>query len=169
MRLLGSISVILVLLVLLAACGSLPQPVVEHRPAPAASQAAQVAGEALLVEAIDADRAVQAGTETVFDFMVVNATGQPMPVVFALEHADGQRWRTALCVDKQCLLGDGSGRSLTDPVILPPYLEQGFKAHVFVDAAALPGQQTGLTLRVEPQISDAMPRSVTLRAQVVEQ
>ncbi len=108
MRLLGSISVILVLLVLLAACGSLPQPVVEHRPAPAAGQAAQASGDALLVEAIDADRAVQAGTEAVFDFMVVNATGQPMPVVFALEHADGQRWRTSLCVDKQCLLGDGN-------------------------------------------------------------
>lgn len=169
MRLLGSISVILVLLVLLAACGSLPQPVVEHRPAPAAGQAAQASGDALLVEAIDADRAVQAGTEAVFDFMVVNATGQPMPVVFALEHADGQRWRTSLCVDKQCLLGDGNEPSLTDPVILPPYLEQGFKAHLFVDAAARPGQQTALTLRVEPQSSEAMAHSVTLRAQVVEQ
>jgi hypothetical protein len=69
-------------------------------------------------------------------------------------------------VDKQCLLGDGSEPSVTDPVILPPYLEQAFKAHVFVDAAARFGQQTALTLRVEPLVEAAMPRSVTLSAQV---
>ncbi len=120
----------------------------------------------LLVEALDADRTVQPGAEEVFDFKVVNASGQPMPVVIALEHAAGQRWRTSLCVDKQCLLGDGSEPSVTDPVILPPYLEQAFKAHVFVDAAARSGQQTALTLRVEPLVETALPRSVTLSARV---
>jgi hypothetical protein len=57
---------------------------------------------------------------------------------------------------------------VTDPVVLPPYLEQAFKAHVFVDAAARFGQQTALTLRVEPQINDGMSRSLALRARVVE-
>jgi hypothetical protein len=119
-----------------------------------------------LVDAIDADRLVQPGAEEEFDFKVVNATGLPMPVVIALEHADGQRWHTSLCVEKQCLLGDGSEPSVTDPVVLPPYLEQAFKAQLFVDAAARPGQQTALTLRVEPLVEAAMPRSVTLSAQV---
>ena len=153
-------------LVLLAACRGLPQPVLEQSAAPAAHQASQASSDALLVEAINGDRAVQPGTEEVFDFKVVNATDQPMPVVIALEHADGQRWRTSLCVDKQCLLGDGSEPSITDPLILPPYLEQAFKAHVFVDAAARSGQQTVLTLSVEPLVEAAIPRSVTLLAQV---
>jgi hypothetical protein len=124
------------------------------------------ANSLLLVEAIDAVRAVQPGAEAVFDFKVVNASDQLMPVVIALEHAGGQRWRTSLCVEKQCLLGDGSEPSVTDPVFLPPYLELGFKAHVFVDAAARSGQQTALTLRVEPLVETAVPRNVTLSAQV---
>ncbi|MFZ2359562.1 MAG: hypothetical protein WA040_09455 [Anaerolineae bacterium] len=140
----------------------------ERDGAPAAAEAVQAWSDALLIEAIDADRAVQPGAEEVIDFKVVNATGQPMPVVIALEHAGGQRWRTSLCVDKQCLLGDGSEPSVTDPVILPPYLEQAFKAHVFVDAAARSGQQTVLTLSVEPQTGDGMPHSVALRARVIE-
>jgi hypothetical protein len=155
---------------LLAGCASLAQPagpaVHVGQEGAAVFDAMTAADSLLLVEAIDADRMVQPGAEEVFDFMVVNATGQPMPVVIALEHADGQRWRTSLCVDKQCLLGDGSEPSVTDPVILPPYLEQAFKAHVFVDAAARFGQQTAFTLRVEPLVEAAMPRSVTLSAQV---
>ncbi len=130
------------------------------------SGAMTVADSLLLVEAMDADRAVQPGAEEVFDFKVVNASGQPMPVVIVLDHAGGQHWRTSLCVEKQCLLGDGSEPSVTDPVILPPYLEQAFKAHVFVDAAAQPGQQTALTLRVEPLVEAALAKSVTLAAQV---
>jgi len=162
------ISVTLLLLVLLAACGNLPQPVSERDIAPAASQISQVSSDALLVEAINADRTVQPGADEVFDFKMVNTTGQPLSVVVVLEHADGQRWRTSLCVEKQCLLGDGSEPSVTDPVTLSPYLEQPFQAHVFVDAAARPGQSTAFTLRVEPQISDGMSRSVTLRARVAE-
>ena len=166
MRSLRIFSLIALLLVLLSACRSLPRPVLERDGAPAAAEAVQAWSDALLIEAIDADRAVQPGAEEVIDFKVVNATGQPMPVVIALEHAGGQRWRTSLCVDKQCLLGDGSEPSVTDPVILPPYLEQAFKAHVFVDAAAQPGQQTALTLRVEPLVEAALAKSVTLAAQV---
>jgi hypothetical protein len=157
-------------IVLLAGCASPARPV-EHavnsgQQGAAASGEMAAADSLLLVEAIDADRAVQPGAEEVFDFKVVNASDQPMQVVIALEHVAGQRWRTSLCVDKQCLLGDGSEPSVTDPVILPPYLEQAFKAHVFVDAAARPGQQTALILRVEPLVEAAMPRSVTLSAQV---
>ena len=124
------------------------------------------ANSLLLVEARDAERAVQPGAEEVFDFKVVNASGQPMPVVIALEHAAGQRWRTSLCVEKQCLLGDGSEPSVTDPVVLPPYLEQAFEAHLFVDAAARSGQQTALTLRVEPLTEAAKPQSIILAALV---
>lgn len=159
-------------IVLLAGCASPAQPagpaVYVGQEGAAVSDVTTAADSLLLVEAIDADRTVQPGAETVFDFKVVNASDQPMPVVLVLEHAAGQRWRTSLCVDKQCLLGDGNEPSVTDPVILPPYLEQAFKAHVFVDAAARSGQQTGLTLRVEPQINDGMSRSVALRARVVE-
>ena len=120
----------------------------------------------LTVRAYDNDRVVEADSDETFDFLVVNNTSQSLPVVFVLEHSDGQRWRTSLCVDKQCLLGDGSEPSVTDPLILPPYLEQAFKVHVFVDATARSGQQTALTLRVEPLVEAAMPRSVTLSAQV---
>lgn len=162
----------MVVIVLLAGCVNPAQPAdpgVDSGQEGAARSGEMAASTSLLlVEAIDADRTVQAGTEAVFDFKVVNASDQPMPVVLVLEHAAGQRWRTSLCVDKQCLLGDGNEPSVTDPVILPPYLEQAFKAHVFVDAAARSGQQTGLTLRVEPQINDGMSRSVALRARVVE-
>jgi len=120
----------------------------------------------LTVRAYNKDRVVQADSDETFDFLVVNNTSQSLPVVFVLEHSDGQRWRTSLCVDKQCLLGDGGEPSVTDPLILPPYLEQAFKVHVFVDATARSGQQTALTLRVEPLVEAAMPRSVTLSAQV---
>lgn len=156
------VSVTILVIALLAACARPAQPGGDA----AAPGALAAADSLLVVEAINADRAVQPGAEEVFDFKVVNATDQPVPVVIALEHADGQRWRTSLCVDKQCLLGDGSEPSVTDPVVLPPYLEQAFKAHVFVDAAARLGQQTALTLSVEPLDETALPRSVTLTAQV---
>lgn len=162
------------ILVLLTACASPAQPVelasvsgeADAAATPLAGVASYVADEALLLEATRPDRVVQPGADEVFDFKVVNTTDQPMPVVIALEHTGGQRWRTSLCVDKQCLLGDGSEPSVTDPVTLPPYLEQAFKAHVFVDAAARSGQQTALTLRVEPLAEALIARSVTLSAQV---
>ncbi len=169
-----SVSVIVLILLFLAACGSPAQPA-EDTVAPAQGAALAVPLEgvasyatdgALLLEAVDADRAVQPGAEEVFDFKLVNTTRQPLSVVVVLEHADGERWRTSLCVDKQCLLGDGSEPSITDPVVLPPYLEQAFKAHVFIDEAARPGQRTALTLRVEQQTGDATPQGLTLSARV---
>jgi hypothetical protein len=165
------ISATMFVFVLLAGCISPArpaEPAVDSGQQGSAASGEVAADSLLLVEAIDVERAVQPGDEAVFDFKVVNATDQPMPVVMVLEHTAGQRWRTSLCVDKQCLLGDGSEPSVTDPVILPPYLEQAFKAHVFVDATARPGQQTALTLRVEPQTGNGMPHSVALRARVIE-
>ena len=169
-----SVSVILLALLFLAACGSPAQSVEDSvaqaqgaaAAAPLEGVASYATDGALLLDAPRADRAVQPGADEVFDFKMVNTTGQAMPVVVVLEHADGQRWRTSLCVEKQCLLGDGSEPSITDPVILPPYLEQPFQAHVFVDAAARPGQSTALTLRVEPLTEAAKPQSVILAAQV---
>jgi hypothetical protein len=167
-------SATMLVIALLAACASPAQPVelasvsgeADAAAAPLAGVASYIADGALLVEAVRPDRVVQPGADEVFDFKMVNTTGQPLSVVVALEHVDGQRWRTSLCVENQCLLGDGSEPSVTDPVILPPYLEQAFKAHLFVDAAARSGQQTALTLRVEPLLETAMRRSVTLSAQV---
>jgi hypothetical protein len=169
-----SISAIVLILFFLAACSSPSQPAEDVvAPAQGAAVVAPLEGVAsyatdgaLLLEAPRADRAVQPGADEVFDFKMVNTTGQPLTVVVALEHKGGERWRTSLCVEKQCLLGDGTEPSVTDPVVLPPYLEQAFQAHVFVDAAARSGQQTALTLRVEPLVEAAMPRSVTLSAQV---
>jgi predicted component of type VI protein secretion system len=170
MNTLRLVSVIVLVSALLAGCGSSARSV-ERANAPdqegAAGVAVVPAADSLLsVEALNADRMVQPGAEEVFDIKVVNATEQPMPVVIALERAEGQRWRTSLCVEKQCLLGDGSEPSVTDPVILPPYLEQVFKARLFVDGAARSGQETLLTLRINPLIEAAMPRSVILSAHV---
>lgn len=120
----------------------------------------------LMVRAINKDRIVQADSDEVFDFLVVNTTDQALPVRFVLEHNDGQRWRTSLCVKEQCLLGDGTEPSVTDPITLPPYLEQPFQAHLFVDKAAQPGHQSTLTLRVEPLVEAPLPGSVTLSARV---
>jgi hypothetical protein len=169
-----SVSVILLILFFLAACSSPSQPAEDvMAPAQGAAVVAPLEGVAsyatdgaLLLDAPRADRAVQPGNDEVFDFKMVNTTGQPLTVVVALEHKGGERWRTSLCVEKQCLLGDGSEPSITDPVILPPYLEQPFQAHVFVDAAARPGQSTALTLRVEPLTEAAKSQSVILAAQV---
>ncbi len=120
----------------------------------------------LTVRAYDKDRVVEADSDETFDFLVVNNTSQSLPVVFVLEHSDGQRWRTSLCVDNQCVLGDGSEPSVTEPVTLPPFLEQPFQAHLFVDNAALPGHQSSLTLRVEPQAPGIAAQSLTFNAQV---
>ena len=122
----------------------------------------------LTVRAYNKDRVVQADSDETFDFLVVNNTSQSLPVVFVLEHSDGQRWRTSLCVDKQCLLGDGSEPSVTQPFVLPPYLEQPFQTHLFVDQAAQPGHQSTLTLRVEPQVQGVGAKSLTLSAVVAE-
>lgn len=123
----------------------------------------------LTVRAFNKDRAVQADSDEVFDFLVVNTTDQALPVRFVLEHTDGQRWRTSLCVDRQCLLGDGTEPSVTDPVMLPPYLEQPFQAHLFVPQAALPGHRSALTLRVEPLAPDIASQSLTLSARLASQ
>lgn len=120
----------------------------------------------ITVRAFDKDRIVQPDSDETFDFLVVNTTDKALPVRFVLEHSDGERWRTSLCVEKQCLLGDGSEPSITDPVTLSPYLEQPFQAHLFVDKVAQPGHQSTLTLRVEPLGEAALSRSVTLSAQV---
>jgi hypothetical protein len=164
------VSVTMFVIALLVGCASLARPAVPAvdvgRDDVAASGEVTAANSLLLLEAINADRTVQPGADEVFDFKMVNTTGQALTVVVALEHKGGERWRTSLCVEKQCLLGDGSEPSITDPVILPPYLEQPFQAHVFVDAAARPGQSTALTLRVEPLTEAAKPQSVILAAQV---
>lgn len=168
------VSAISLMLVLLAACagpvqpaGDVSAPVQEADAVEAVDGVASSAADsALLLETLDANRAVRAGVEDVFNFKMVNTTGQAMPVVVILERASGQRWRTSLCVEKLCLLGDGSKPSITDPVVLPPYLEQQFKVQLFVDEAARPGQQAAWILRVEPQTGDAMSQNVTLRAQV---
>ena len=120
----------------------------------------------LTVRAYNKDRVVQADSDETFDFLVVNNTAQSLPVVFVLEHSDGQRWRTSLCVDKLCLLGDGSEPSITQPIVLPPFLEQPFQTHLFVDQAAQPGHQLTLTLRVEPQGQGVEAKSLTLSAVV---
>ena len=123
----------------------------------------------LTVRAYNKDRVVEADSDETFDFLVVNNTSQSLTVVFVLEHSDGQRWRTSLCVDKLCLLGDGSEPTVTDPITLPPYLEQPFQAHLFVDKAAQPGHQSSLTLRVEPQIPGIAPQSLTLSGQLASE
>lgn len=158
------VSITILLLVLLAACvGPLAR---TTSPDQAAADAPAASG--LQLAAVNAERTVQAGGEETFDFTLTNTSDQPVPVLVVLEHAAGERWRTSLCVNRQCLLGDGTKPSVSDPIILPPYLEQPFQAHLFVDATARSGQQTALTLRVEPRMGDGLSRSVILRARVVE-
>lgn len=85
-----------------------------------------------------------------------------------LNHREGQRWRTSLCVELQCILGDGSSESRTETVILPPFLEKPFQVHLFVDDEAKPGQSAILELRVEPLAANAPSQSLTLSAVVAE-
>lgn len=147
--------IVLSLILLLAACVPAAQP----------SVATPTAG-ALLLDVVSPQRTAAAGSEQVFDFKLVNTTDQPQRVVISLAHDAGERWRTSLCVGPQCLLGDGSETTAADPITLPPYLEQPFQAHLFVDAAAQAGQETALTLRVEPQSGDIASAAVTLHARV---
>ncbi len=161
-------------LLFLAACGSATLPVGDGAPptppagatVPVEGVASYLADGALLLEALNSQRAVQPGADEVFDFKMANTTADPLAVVVILEHTNGERWRTSLCVERQCLLGDGSEPSVTDPVILPPYLEQPFQAHLFVDQAARPGEQAVLSLRVEPAVESIAPQTVLLQAQV---
>lgn len=154
------VAALVMALALVAACGG------SAGRGATAPEAPEAAAPGLELEAVNVEQAVTAGAEAVFDLKMVNITGRSLSVVVVLEHADGQRWRTSLCVDKQCLLGDGTEPSVSEPVALPPYVEQAFKVQLFVDPAARVGQRTALTARVEPQGNAASPRSVTLRAQV---
>lgn len=133
---------------------------------PTPAQSVPVDGQ-LALEAFDKDRQVKRASDTAFDLKMTNLTGSTMPVTVVLEHADGQRWRTSLCVQKQCILGNGTEPSVSEVVVLPPYFEQAFKAHLFVDEGARRGQRGVLNVRVEPQSASVAPRGVTLSAEVV--
>lgn len=172
MRLVWLLSLVGIIAVL-AACGANEPAAQNASPfgsvaaaAPASSALSSIVAAPLIVEAVNKDRQVQAGSDETFDFKVVNATDTSLPVVVVLEHADGQRWKTSLCIDKQCLLGNGTEPTISDVFVLPPFLEQPFLAHVFVDETAQPGHRETLTLRVEPRAQGSTPQSVTLSAQV---
>lgn len=163
---------LLVLVVALAsACGSAGT---ADAPAAVSTPAADIAelGAAsslyspLMIRAAEKVRQVTPDSDEVFELLVANESQQEVPVVFVLEHADGQRWRTSLCVAEQCILGDGSDTSVTDPVVLSSLLEQPFQAHVFVDAGARAGQSTTLELRVEPQVAGMEPQHIRITAEV---
>ncbi len=156
------LSVSLFVFLLLTACAGSARPEV---PAGNAGEGGAPA-RSLLLDVVEPTRYVTPGSEQVFDFKLVNTGEEPLRVVIALAHASGARWRTSLCVDKQCLLGDGSEPSVSDPIILPPYLEQPFQAHLFVDAAAEAGDATELVLRIEPQAQGEAAASVGLQAEV---
>lgn len=165
------IGILLFCTALLAACGgSNPASAPTATPAGGNDLAAAASStySPLTLRVADDEREVLADSDEIFDLWVANESAQDVPVVFVLEHAGGEPWRTSLCVGDQCILGDGSGETVSDVVFLPPLFEQSFQAHVFVDAAARPGQQTGLILRVEPQNGDTAAQSVPLRASVVE-
>lgn len=121
----------------------------------------------LTLEVRNKDRQVKAASDTSFDLKMANLTGSALPVTVVLEHAEGERWRTSLCVQKQCILGDGTEPSVAEVVVLAPYFEQPFQAHLFVDKDASRGQRGALSVRVEPQTAGVAPRSVILSAEVV--
>ena len=120
----------------------------------------------LTLRAFAKDREVAPDTDQSYEFLVVNNTTSPVPVVMVLEHREGVRWHTSLCVESQCLLGDGTEASVTDPVTLPPFLELPFQAHLFVNEEAESGETAMLNLRIEPQVDGLEARSVTLSAVV---
>jgi hypothetical protein len=120
----------------------------------------------LTIKAYQKDREVQPASEQTFEFLMANNTPGDLPVEIWLEHLDGARWRTSLCVEKQCLLGDGSKASVSDPVNLPPYVELPFQAHLFVDGTASSGQFELLALRVQPLVDGVASQVLTLRAVV---
>jgi hypothetical protein len=121
----------------------------------------------LTLEVRNKDRQVKPASDTSFDLKMANLTGSALPVTVVLEHAEGERWRTSLCVQRQCILGNGTEPSVAEVVVLPPYFEQPFQAHLFVDEDAGRGQRGALSVRVEPQTAGVAPRSVTLSAEVV--
>ncbi|MEA3337781.1 MAG: hypothetical protein U9R25_17960 [Chloroflexota bacterium] len=170
MSLMRNLTVFLVLALFVAACGTpgisqeSGRPIIAPQPD---SVPPYVLDGPLTVQAFDKDREVLPDTDENFEFLVVNHTESDLPVVMVLEHEQGVRWPTSLCVDKQCLLGDGSEASTTDPVVIPPYLELPFQAHIFVGSEAKSGQRETLSLRIEPQRDGVEARSLTLSAVVV--
>jgi len=121
----------------------------------------------LSLSAFAADRQVTPGSDQVYEFMLANATEQAVPVQVALAHQAGQRWRTSLCLELQCILGDGTEPSVTETFLLPAYFELPFQVHLFVDEAAQVGQQAQLELRLEPQAGDIPRQRMTLNAAVI--
>lgn len=168
------ISSLLLAALLLAGCGSGKKPASkdglaapERQPEPLAVPGGiSVVEQALVLRARDNDREVLPDTDQVFEFLVANATESDIPVTMVLEHQNGQRWRTSLCVELQCILGDGSEESRTETVMLSPFVEQPFQVHVFVDAEAEVGQAAEMELRVEPQVVGVEPKVLTLSAMV---
>lgn len=155
----------------LAACGR-ETVLLEDGVTPAAPQAGIAPVNApydvddLTLQAFAPDRQVAPAADEVFDLTIANHTGTDLPVVVSLEQVEGSRWRTSLCVQRQCILGDGIERSVTDPFVLPPFLEQPFQVHLFVDEAAQHGERMTLQVRVEPQVDGIESRTVVLNAVV---
>jgi len=139
------------------------QPVLAVQPEPPISF---VLEGPLALHAFNKDRTVSPDSDENFEFAIANNTEAEMAVVVVLEHRDGVRWPTSLCVELQCLLGDGSDASVSDPIVLPPYFQQPFQVHAFVNAEAAAGQSETLSLRVEPQTPGLAPQVLTLSASV---
>lgn len=167
----GRVSLFLLIALLVSACGGVgsanaPAAVSATAAAAVAPDAASSLYSPLTIHAAEQSRQVTPDSDETFEVLVANESQQDVPVVFVLEHADGQLWRTSLCVAEQCILGDGSDTSVTDPVVLSSLLEQPFQAHVFVDADARAGQSTTLELRVEPQVAGMAPQQIRITAEV---
>lgn len=167
----GRVASLIMIVALASACGnagSADAPAEVSTPAAGIAEldAASSLYSPLTIRAAETVREVTPDSDEVFELLVANESQQDVPVVFVLEHADGQRWRTSLCVAEQCILGDGSDTSVTDPVVLSSLLEQPFQAHVFVDAGARAGQSTTLKLRVEPQVAGMEPQQILVTAEV---
>lgn len=170
----GRVVLFLLIALLVSACGgggSANAPAAPPSPTDGAAEldAASSLYSPLTIHAAEKSRQVTPDSDETFELLVANESQQDVAVVFVLEHADGQRWRTSLCVAEQCILGDGTDTSVTDPVLLPSLLEQPFQAHVFVDADARAGQSTTLELRVEPQVAGMAPQQVFITAEVARQ
>ena len=123
----------------------------------------------LVIHTVGTVQQVTPDSDHMVELLVANESQQDVPVVFKLKQADGQRWRTSLCVGEQCILGDGSDTSVSDPVVLPSMFEQPFQVHIFVDADAKAGQSTTLELSVEPQVAGMAPQRILINAEVARQ
>lgn len=169
----GRLGLVLLIALLLSACGGSDSASAPAAASPAAAvaeiDAASSLYSPLAIHAAEKTRQVTPDSDETFELLVANESQQDVPVVFVLENAGGQRWRTSLCVAEQCILGDGSDTSVTDPVVLRSLLEQPFQAHVFVDAEARAGQSTTLELRVEPQVAGMAPQRILINAEVARQ